>query len=1312
MADGKITIETSIDNAGALKDLNNLIKQVNSKGTKAASVTAKSFSGIGKAAGIGAKVATAAIGTVATAITVAGGAAIKTGIDFESAFAGVKKTVDAPKEVIDKLRESIINMSKEMPQSAAELAGIAEAAGQLGIETQNIEGFTKTMAQLGDATNMASTEAADSLARFANITGMSQTNFDRLGSVIVDLGNNMATTESEITAMGMRLAGAGHQVGMSEAQIMSFAAALSSVGIEAEAGGSAFSTVMSKMQLAVEQGGESLNDFANVAGMSADEFKAAFQKDAAGAIISFIKGLSNCESQGKSAIGVLDDMGITEIRQRDALLRAAGASDVFSKALEIGTQAWDENTALANEASQRYETLESKLSMMKNSASALGIQFKDSIDGQLRNAVQVGTDSINRLSDAFTNGGLDAAVSEAGDIIADLSVRVANSAPDMVRSASSLLKSFVQGISDHRGEILNAGIEVAKALAEGIADLLPSSMSKPAKDAISVLAKSMKSGGLKEAAEDVVNVFKNMANMAAKALKPAAKAIDILADNFDKLAPVAATAYVAIQGKGKIESAIASVQKLSKGIQKMNSWYKEAKKITAEYAIQQEAAIYTGRARNIEMTVGQKVIGALTGKVSYATAAQAAWNAICAANPIGLVITAAAALAAGLGILALTTKESSAAVSEESNALAENARQVRETQQARQESINGIGQEYGHYQQLWDELQQNVDANGKVKDGYEERAAFITSTLSNALSVEITMTDGVIDKYGELKESIDSLIEKKRQEAMLDAYKADYEEAVKNHAEANKELAKTYDNLQEAQNRVKEAQDKLKDSHSKSGYLYDQLKGNVDSANAALEKAESDYKNAKTAADEYNNTIANYEAASGAVISGSGNASTAITLMTNNMKTATTATEAELAKQVTTYQTEFENMKNAAAQGGSGITQQMVTDAQNAYLAAAEQHMIGQGMTQEQVAAGLEQLRAQIDASGLPDTAGAEATETAAAMGTGFSNGTSTVQTGADAMTQGAKSEIENSDLKGAATEASSGVGAAIGNNLSADAPAAAAGAAYLSDVAKNGVQRANIGAAYQTIGKGAGTQLAGALSSTSGSVNKSASVVAQGVTKTVTSANLPNNMLTAGKQTGQSLANGLQSQSGLVRSAADVLISSARNGVAQLSQAGHDAGVQFSNGLAAGIRSGAAGVRSAAAEIAQQAVTAAKANLDIHSPSKVMHEVGKWYDKGLETGIKRNADGVIEAVNGLTDILSINPKNVARSAQSAFDINIDRISARYASAQNRIPGDIVPDTDYDRLASAFAEKVIEKLGAIGIEVNQREFARLVREVE
>lgn len=309
---------------------------------------------------------------VTTPIIAAGTAAVKSAVDFESAFAGVKKTVDATDSQLAKLKQGIIDMSLEMPGTAVEISAVAEAAGQLGIQTDSILGFTRVMVDLGESTNMSADEAATTLARLANITGMSQDNFDRLGSVIVDLGNNLATAESEIAAMGLRLAGAGSQVGMSEAQILSLAGALSSVGIEAEAGGSAVSKVMVEMQLAVENGGESLNQFADVAGMSADEFSKAFKDDAASALLAFIKGLSSCDERGTSAIKVLTDMEIEEVRMRDALLRAAGASDVFSKALDIGNAAWDENNALTKEAAQRYQTTESKIKIAKNTITEAG----------------------------------------------------------------------------------------------------------------------------------------------------------------------------------------------------------------------------------------------------------------------------------------------------------------------------------------------------------------------------------------------------------------------------------------------------------------------------------------------------------------------------------------------------------------------------------------------------------------------------------------------------------------------------------------------------------------------------------------------------------------------------------------------------------------------------------------------------------------------------------------------------------------------------------------------------------------------------
>lgn len=355
------------------------------------------FSGLEGIAMTTFKVIAGAAVTTGAAITAGIGASISVGSEFESAFAGVKKTVSATDAELAQMRDELRQMAKEIPMSAAELSGIAEAAGQLGIQNENLMEFTEIMADMSVATNLTSEEAATEFAQFANITGMAQNNFDKLGSSVVALGNTMATNEAAIVNMGMRLAAAGDQVGLSEAEIMAYAASLSSVGIEEEAGGTAFSKLLVNLQMAAETG-KNLNKYAKVAGMTGTEFKKAFQDDASGAINAFLSGLNDTERNGKSAIAVLTDMGITEVRLRDTLIRSAGASDMLESALETSDKAWEENIALANEAEQRYATFENQCGILGNKITDIGISIYDDLRPGLTEAVTLANQFVDGLS--------------------------------------------------------------------------------------------------------------------------------------------------------------------------------------------------------------------------------------------------------------------------------------------------------------------------------------------------------------------------------------------------------------------------------------------------------------------------------------------------------------------------------------------------------------------------------------------------------------------------------------------------------------------------------------------------------------------------------------------------------------------------------------------------------------------------------------------------------------------------------------------------------------------------------------------------
>lgn len=333
----------------------------------------------------------AAVGGIAVA-------SLKSSIDFESAFTGVTKTVEGTEEQLNELRQGILDLSTELPSSATEIAAVAESAGQLGIQTDNILDFTKVMIDLGNSTNVSADEASTALAKFANITKMSASDYNKLGSTIVALGNNFQTTEADIISMAQNLASTGTQVGMSQSDIMALATALSSVGLEAQAGGTAFSKALVSMQLAVETNSKDLKNWADVAGMSTKDFARMFKEDATSALQAFIKGLSECGGETESAIKVLDDMGITETRMRDALLRSANASDTFTSAIELGSKAWKENTALTKEANKFNGTTESQLKKLKNEVQKTAIEFGDELAPSLRQIVKDAKPMLKSIS--------------------------------------------------------------------------------------------------------------------------------------------------------------------------------------------------------------------------------------------------------------------------------------------------------------------------------------------------------------------------------------------------------------------------------------------------------------------------------------------------------------------------------------------------------------------------------------------------------------------------------------------------------------------------------------------------------------------------------------------------------------------------------------------------------------------------------------------------------------------------------------------------------------------------------------------------
>lgn len=837
MADGKVVIETDLDSSGIEKGLSNL-ETITVKGLKAAA---------------------AAITGTATALAGVATAAAKTGADFESQMSRVKAISGATGEEFEKLKAQAIELGAETSFSALQAAEGMENLAAAGFTT------TETMEAMPGLLDLAAASGED-LASSSDIAASALRGFgmeaSEAGHVADVLAENANRTNSSVAETGEAMK---YVAPLARAAGLSFEETAAAIGVMANAG------------IQGSQAGTTLRGAISRLSKPTDDMQNAM--DDLG--VSFYDANGKMKSLSEQ-VGLLKDAmsGMTD-EQKNSYLVTLYGQEALSGMLALINEGSDSLSALTEayevcdgSAKKAAETMQDNLSgaveQLKGSAESLGIVFYEKVSEGLKEAAQSATESVNNITDALTNGGIKNAVNVAGNEFADLAVSAASHAPEMIDAAVSFIESFASGIVNNKGKLLGAAGDVADALANGLAELLPNSLRKPAEDAIDALSESLESGGLKKAGKTVVNTLGNVIDVVGKladaALPPLTKTLDFAGDHLDLLAASAATAFVAFKGY----KVLTSVNKAAKTLTATAKMLSAAEKANALQVLAASGAL----------TVKEMVVGVCTGKIKLATAAQAAWNAVMNANPIGLLVTAIGALVAGIGAYAFTQKSAASATGELTEkqkesieASKEAIKNIEEEAAARQKTINASTVEIDQAESLWNELTKITDENGRVKDGYEARANYITGELSSALGVEIDLTDGVINNYQQLTGSIYDLIAAKKAQAVMDSMESEYAQAIQDQAENVAKLAQSYNGvirLQEEKIALEtEAAELAKSTNYADASRYAEIKDELQGVNNELKVQKVAFEENQAAVKDNQKVIADYDKLTEAVMSGS-----------------------------------------------------------------------------------------------------------------------------------------------------------------------------------------------------------------------------------------------------------------------------------------------------------------------------------------------------------------------------------------------------------------------------------------------------------
>lgn len=1315
MADGKVVIETDLDSSGIEKGL----------------------SKIGGLAVKGLSVATGAITGTATALGGVSIAAIKAGSDFESQMSRVQAISGATGSEFNKLKEQAIQLGADTAFSSSQAAEGMENLAAAGFTTSEImdamPGLLDLAAASGEDLASSSDIAASTLRGFgleaadaAHVADVLAANANKTNSSVADTGEAMKYVAPLARAAGLSMEETAAAIGI-----------MANAGIQGSQAGTTLRGAISRLSKPTKQMSECMADLG----------------------ISFYDSEGNMKSLAEQTRMMEEaTAGMTDEQRNNVLVTLYGQEALSGMlalmnegdgALLELTHAYETCDGSAKAAAETMQdNLAGALDQLGGSAETLGIVFYESVSESLKETAKSATDSINNITEAFRNGGLDDAIEAAGDEFANLAVEAASHAPDMVDTAVDFIESFIDGIGKNKKKLVGAAVDMAETLGGGLADLLPDELGEPVEEAIDSITESLESGGLEDAGETVVktfdNVIKVVGELADVALPPLTKAVDFAGEHLELIAASATTAFAAFKGYKVVTEAN---DVLSKGA----SVWKTASAAVDAYNVVQMACTAQGVISNATLTTGQAVVGLLTGKISLATAAQTAWNAVMNANPIGLLVTAIGALVAGLGVYKLATdesKESQYALTDAQEKAIEKTHEeyeaYKELDNARKEAMDNVEAEYGYLSQLNDELMGLVDSNGQVKAGYEDRANFIVNQLAQAFDLEEDEVWDIIGANSTLADSIDELIEKKKAEAMLNANQEAYEEAIRKQNEALIDYTNSlseYESAQKKYNEAKEAAKKVEEDYqlilknspeAANGYLManQDILTAAEDAGEAFQESKTRLEDAEKAYVGYNATIQNYEGLSSAILSGeSEKIEDAMLRIKNGFITAETGTKESLENQVKNMQSNYEAMQKAVEDGTPGVTQQMVDSAKQMVDSAkaeldklqpqAEESTKKAG---EKAKQGLASQKPAIDATskeiadssneklGSADTKGT-GSKKASEYDTGVKSQKGNIDTTSKNIADSSNQKLGSADTKGTGSrksgEYNAGVGSQKGNIDAtskgiADSSDMMLGSANTSGTGQRKGGEYNLGIASQS----------GAILSTS-----------VGLSDTADSGMGSADTRRTGIGQGNQFATGVGSTSRDANAQGQEISRSANDGAGAYDGSGP--GSDFGAGFVGGIASWISSAAEKAAELASSAYHAARRFLDEHSPSRKMRQVGKYFGQGFALGIEDEEKTVIRSSENISKMAleSMNMDDISRRMQETLALNKNRVAKSFRlesgnsflNQQNFEQTFRLSDQDIEKLARRIGERtgdeVADNMEGMSMKVFDREFARMVREV-